>query len=245
MVRYDVYSESNSIGPGHSENQDSYFADLATLVFAVADGVGGYQGGKEASEQSMAALRNKAGEIQSESSMKSCLEEIHEQLLHTAKSLNHQNMGTTIAVAKVLPNYSTGIGGKIVVGNAGDSPILFFPASASDGMGSDSYRKVSADDSLRDQSPGSMWGVTQYLGIETQELRVHTSTFDFQSDDTMLICSDGVSDNLLGGRVYSQRRSVGDISELVRRSRSAQKIVEEALHAGIKPDDMTALLVFL
>jgi len=245
LVRYDVYSASNSIGHGHSENQDSYLADLSTQIFAVADGVGGYQGGKEASEQAMAALRNKAGEIQNEFSMKSCLEEIHEQLLHTAKSLNQTNMGTTIAVAKVFPDFSTGLGGKVVTANAGDSPILLFPANANDGIDSDSYRRVFIDDSFRDKSPSAMWGVIQYLGIETRELEVHTTSFDFQPGDIILICSDGVSDNLLGDRVYSQRRGVGDISELVRRYGSAQKLVEEALHAGIKPDDMTALLVFL
>jgi PPM family protein phosphatase len=240
LVRYDVYSASNSIGRGHSENQDSYLADLSTQVFAVADGVGGYQGGKEASEQTIAALRNKAGEIQNEFLMKDCLGEIHEQLLHTAKSLNHQNMGSTISVVKVFPNFATGKG-KVLTANAGDSPILFFPANTD----SDEYQKVFVDDSLRDKNPGSMWGVTQYLGIETIKLEVHTMSFEFQSGDIVLICSDGVSDNLLGDRAYSQRRSVGDISELVRRYGSAQKIVEEALHAGIKLDDMTALLVFL
>src|ERR1700730_10207729 len=110
MVRFDVYTSSNSIGPGHFENQDSYLADISTQTFAVADGVGGYEGGREASSQAVAALRNKAGEIQNEFSMKSSLEEISEQLLHTAKSLNHKNMGTTISVVKVFPDFATGIG---------------------------------------------------------------------------------------------------------------------------------------
>ncbi|MDA4129779.1 MAG: SpoIIE family protein phosphatase [Thaumarchaeota archaeon] len=242
MVRFDVYSGSNSIGPGHSENQDSYLTDLSTQTFAVADGVGGYAGGKEASSLAMASLRNKAGGIQNEFSMASSLEEIHEQLLHTAKSLNHQNMGTTIAVAKVFPDFSTGMGGKVLTANAGDSPILLFSA-ASD---SDSYLRVFVDDSLRDKSPGSMFGVIQYLGMESDlELKVHTMSSEYHSGDILLLCTDGVSDNLLGERVYSQHGSVGDVSELVKRHGSAQMIVEEALRARIKPDDMTALLVFL
>ena len=241
MVRFDVYTASNSLGPGHFENQDSYLADISTQTFAVADGVGGYEGGKEASSQAVAALRNKAREIQDEFSMRCSLEQIHEQLLHTAKSLNHKNMGTTIALVKVFPDFSSGMGGKILTGNAGDSPILFFPADAE----SDAYEKISTDDSFRDKSPGSMYGVIQYLGIETQELEVHTSYHEYHAGDIVLLCTDGVSDNLLGDRVYSQKRGTGDISELVRRHGSAQQIVEEALRARIKPDDMTALLVFL
>jgi len=241
MVRFDVFTASNSVGAGHFENQDSYLADISTQTFAVADGVGGYEGGKEASSQAVAALRNKAPEIQDEFSMRISLEQIHEQLLHTAKSLNHKNMGTTIAVIKVFPDFTKMTGGKILAANAGDSPILFFPADSD----SDSYEKIFTDDSLRDKSPSSMFGVTQYLGIETQELEVHTIYRDYRAGDIVLLCTDGVSDNLLGDRVYSQKRSTGDISELVRRHGSAQKIVEEALRARIKPDDITALLVFL
>jgi serine/threonine protein phosphatase PrpC len=241
LVRFDVYTASNSVGPGHSENQDSYLADISTQSFAVADGVGGYAGGKEASQQAVMALRNKAGEIQNDFSVKSVLEEIHEQLLHTAKSMGHENMGTTISVVKVLPDFKSGTGGKIVAANVGDSPILLFPGTTD----SDSFEKISVDDSLRDKIPGSMFGIIQYLGIESRELDVHSTTLEYHAGDIVLLCSDGVSDNLLGDRVYSQKRGTGNISELVRRHGSAQMIVEEALRARIKTDDMTALLIFL
>ncbi len=131
MVRFDAYSASNSIGAGHSENQDSYLGDMSTLLFAVADGVGGYEGGKEVSELAIAALRNKASEIQNEILVKRVLEELHEQLLHIAKSRNYRNMGTTIALTKVFPDYQTGRGGKVLTANVGDSPILLFRNSDS------------------------------------------------------------------------------------------------------------------
>ena len=79
LVRFDAYSASNSIGSGHSENQDSYLADMSALIFAVADGVGGYEGGKVASDLAIGALRNRAGEIQNEFVAKAVLEDIHEQ----------------------------------------------------------------------------------------------------------------------------------------------------------------------
>ncbi len=240
-MRFDVYTASNSLGPGHAENQDSYLADISTQTFAVADGVGGYAGAKEASQQAMMALRNRAGEIQNDLSMKSALEEIHEQLVHTAKSMGHKNMGTTIAVVKILPDFSSGTEGKILAANVGDSSILFFRSN----FDSASFEKISIDDSFRDKMPGSMFGIVQYLGLESRELEVHTTIAEYHAGDIVLLCSDGVSDNLLGDRVYSQKRGTGNISELVRRHGNAQMIVEEALRARTKPDDMTALLVFL
>ena len=244
MVRFDAYSASNSIGAGHTENQDSYLAEMSTMLFAVADGVGGYQGGKEASELAVAALRNRAGMMQNESAIKSALVDINEQLIHTAKARHFPNMGTTIALAKVLPNYQTGAGGTVITANVGDSPILYFSKSETD-FGSESYRKVFTDDSFRDRAPGSTWAIVQYLGIESQEVDVHVQSFPFQNGDVILICSDGVSDNLLGENTYSRGTGAGDIEELVRRNGSAQKIVDEAMRAGIKRDDMTAVLVFL
>jgi len=244
LVRFDAYSASNSIGAGHSENQDSYLADLSTMLFAVCDGVGGYKGGKEASELAVGALRNKAGEIQNEFMAKSVLEEIHEQLLSTAKSLNFRGMGTTIALVKIFPNLQTGRGGKILTANVGDSPILLFQNS-DDSFGSESYTKIFTDDSFREKMAGSMWAIVQYLGMEAkEEIDVHTQSIEYQPGDIVLICSDGISDNLLGENNYSRRRGVGDIGELVRRTGSARKIVEEAIHSGVKSDDMTAVLVF-
>jgi len=242
MVRFDAYSASNSISAPHRENQDSYLADMSTLLFAVADGVGGYEGGKEASELAVAALRNRAVEIQNEFVAKSVLEDVHEQLLHMAKSRNYRNMGTTIALTKILPDYLSGQGGKAIIANVGDSPILYYPNST-EGFDAE-YEKVSTDDSFRDKAPGSMWAIVQYLGMESKRVEVHSKTLSFRNGDVLLLCSDGITDNLLSGGFYS-RKGVGDIGEIIRTTGSASKIVEEAMRAGVKTDDMTAVLVFL
>jgi len=246
LVRFDAYSASNSIGAGHTENQDSYLGDMSTMLFAVADGVGGYEGGKVASELAIAALRNKAGEMQNEILVKSVLEEVHEQLLHTAKSRNYRNMGTTIALTKIFPNFETDRGGKALTANVGDSPILLFQNSTGPFESGSEYQKVFTDDSFRDRAPGSMWAIVQYLGMESkEEINIHTQTFDYQTGDIILICSDGVSDNLLSENIYSSKRGAADLGEIIRKTGSARRIVEEAMQAGIKSDDMTAVLIFL
>lgn len=161
--------------------------------------------------------------------MKLVLEEMHDQVRRRARSLHYMNMGTTIAVVKVLSD------SKILTGNVGDSPILLIPGSGSE----QSFRYVFTDDSHRDSDPGSMWGITQYLGLGEMEMDFHARTFDCSPEDMVLICSDGVTDNLLNPGIRRGMR----LPEIARRFRSAKKIVEEALAARVKPDDMTVVLV--
>ena len=207
-------------------------------IFAVADGVGGYEGGKEASELAIAALRQLAPEIASENSFRKALGDIHEQLLERARMLNFQNMGTTLSAARVFPESR-----KIITANAGDSPVLLFRKDSEDPE--DAY----TDDSHRGSEPSSMFAITQYLGIPDLNLEPHTRSIDYATGDILLICSDGVSDNLMSQgyrkNIFSRARGSADISELVKKHQSARPIVEEAIRAGIKPDDMTAVLVFL
>ena len=151
-------------------------------------------------------------------------------------------MGTTIALIKILPDFQSGQGGKVITANVGDSPILYFPNSG-DGFDSD-FQKVFTDDSFRDKTPSSMWAIVQYLGLESQEINIHTQTFNFHAGDALLLCSDGITDNLLSAGAYS-RKGAGDISEIIRSTGSARRIVEEAMRAGVKVDDMTAVLVLL
>jgi PPM family protein phosphatase len=232
-VKYDFFSDSNSISPGHDENQDSYMGDLTNKVFAVADGVGGYSGGKEASQLAIETLQENADRIYDETTMKSALQEMHDAVRRRARSLHYVNMGTTVAVVKVIGDSS---GAKIITGNVGDSPILLFSANTNDPQ---AFRYIFTDDSHRDTNPGSMWGITQYLGLGGTEIDFHTRTFDCSPEDLVLLCSDGITDNLLNPGIRAGMR----LPEIVRRFRSARKIVEAALQAGVKLDDMTAVLI--
>ena len=219
------------------ENQDSYLTDRDGLLFAVADGVGGYMGAKEASESAIEGLKKRAFSISDEVSFQSVLREIHEEILERANRLHYENMGTTIAVAKVLPDDASG--GTLITANVGDSPILFFPANPGK---SDRCRKVYTDDSHRDEDPSSIFGIIQYLGLPEWEIEVHTSKFRYVTDDILLLCSDGVTDNLVAGdRKESDSRN--QLAALVREGKSAQRVAESAIAAGIKPDDMTAILI--
>ena len=198
---------------------------IKNLLFAVADGVGGYSGAKEASSIAVELLAENANRISDEESLAQCVRKIHENILRRSMKLHFPNMGTTLAVAKILPSKE-----KAIIGNVGDSPIAL--------VRGDSLEFVYEDDSHRSRDPFSMFGIVQYLGLEC-ELNIHTRTLDCLLGDVLLLCSDGITDNLLNSEGGKAR-----LASLIK-SGSAQYIVKSALEEGLKPDDMTALLVFL
>lgn len=222
MPRFDSFSQSNSIGFHHSENQDSFLVDEINSVAAVADGVGGYSGAKDASSYAIDMLGRKASKVNDESSLDQLLEEIHSGIQVKARELGYINMGTTLAVAKLFPD------NKTLVGNVGDSPILLFRKTE--------MIPVYEDDSHRSQDPMSMYGIIQYLGLDC-ELEAHEKSIRWYPGDALLLCSDGITDNLLnsqsGKAKLTRLAKAGD----------ARGIVKAAIEERIKPDDMTAVLI--
>ena len=218
MIRIDSYSSSNSIGPYHSENQDSLLIDSEKLLFGLADGVGGYQGAKVASSLAMEILSRY--NVKDEASLRDCLLRINDCISSKASELGFENMGTTISVVKVVTRES-----RFITANVGDSPILLFRDNK--------FRPVYHDDSYRNSDPMLMSGIIQYLGLDKVE--VHTQSVKYSKNDILLICSDGITDNLL----HSRRNRLEGIVHT-----SAKKIVEAAISERTKPDDMTAILLF-
>lgn len=215
-IRSDTFSDSNSVGPWHAENQDSFIAE--NPIFAVADGVGGYAGAKDASSLAISTLKKNSARIVDEESMKSVLHQIHEEVQRAAHKKRILNMGTTLAAAKIISD------DQVILGNVGDSQILF--------INSKGAKQVSYDDSHRSEDPTAVYGITQYLGLD-MEIEVHVSTISYESGDHLLICSDGVTDNL----------NLSTLGNLLRKQASAERIVREAIDGGVKPDDMTAVVI--
>ena len=150
------------MGSNHTENQDSFIADEKNLLFAVADGVGGYSGAKEASSIAVELLAKNASRIIDEISLADLVGQIHERIIKRSRELRFPKMGTTLAVAKIFPH-----DGSVLVGNVGDSPILLFR--------DDSLEPVYEDDSHRSYDPLSMYGIIQYLGLERKTGHSHTN----------------------------------------------------------------------
>jgi serine/threonine protein phosphatase PrpC len=191
----------------------------------VADGVGGYSGAKRASSIAVEMLEKDASEIRDEISLRKSTEEIHGRILDEAATLHFPNMGTTLALVKFFPKTST-----ILVGNIGDSPVLLFRNG--------SMSSIYHDDSYRSIDSKSMSGIIQYLGVQ-RDLDIHTRIFPVVNGDTILLCSDGVTDNFLN--LDEGEAQLASLASL----RDAEKIVDTAIQIGIKPDDMSVVVLVL
>lgn len=225
MPRFDAFTESNSIGLHHSENQDSFLVDNTNLLAAVADGVGGYAGAKDASSYAISFLKKNAERIKNEESLELIINQMHQGIRELARKLRFANMGTTLATIKLLPEES-----QALVGNVGDSPILLFRENE--------MVPVYEDDSNRSSDPSSMFGIIQYLGLDCK-LQVHTKIIEFSHGDVLLLCTDGITDNLLNSKGGKEKLA------LLATAFGAKEIVRSSIEQGIKPDDMTAVLVSL
>jgi serine/threonine protein phosphatase PrpC len=226
----DYFSDTNSVGAFHEENQDSIFVSEADQVFAVADGVGGYRGAKEASQLATKVLEEFAPALDSERALSACVAEISKRIKERGWELHYFEMVTTLALAKVLPGKRT-----VLTANVGDSPIFLIKKEK---MGEEPLL-LYKDDSLRYEDPNNLWSINQYLGYGGR-LRIHTKSSEYELGDILLLCSDGVSDNILGSSNDLTR-----LGPLVKENPSAKALVNHAMDVGLKADDMTAILVFL
>ncbi len=227
-ITFDYYSDTNSVSEFHSENQDSLFASVSKLVFAVADGVGGYLGAKEASQIAVDIIKDSPTNLDSEESMDSCLGDIAKRIKERSRELHYGGMGTTLALAKVIPEKRT-----VITANVGDSPIFLVKSVENNVI------LLYKDDSLRFEDPDNMWSIIQYLGFDGR-LSIHTKSTHYENGDILLLCSDGISDNVLG-----RGNNVSRLADLVKENKSAKALVQIAMDTGLKSDDMTAILVFL
>ncbi len=215
------------MGIYHEENQDSFLEDSQNMLFAVADGVGGYYGAKEASSMAVDLLKSNAHQIVDEATFQNVISNIHLKINERAKELGFVNMGTTLAAAKILRGKDDS---KVALcANVGDSPILLFSGG--------SFEKMYVDDSHRELDRSAVFGITQYLGLDC-DLDIHITKRRCVEGDVLLLCSDGITDNLASSGDYDT------LSRLMLNHPSAKRIVKQAMQSGLKPDDMTAVLVF-
>jgi PPM family protein phosphatase len=229
LVQVDSFSDSNSVGIIHAENEDSVLADAGSLLFAVADGVGGYEGAKIASRMAVEKLSEYNEKIKDEASLRAEIQQIHAEITKKAKELGILGMGTTIAAAKVVTDSKHQ---KLMCANVGDSPIFL--------IRDEDVIPLYFDDSERLRDSGNMWTLLSYLGFGPEKITVHTSSAEFEKGDILILCSDGVSDNILG-----PENDLESLGRLARETRSAEAIVRTAMEKHFKPDDMSAILVFL
>ena len=179
-----------------SENQDSIHINVDRIAFCVADGMGGGQGGAEASEIAkncfIEALAN-------ESHYPACIKKVYEAMLtanseirRVAKSKGYSHMASTFVA--FLVNAMTGEG---VIGYVGDSRAYLYRDGA--------LKQLTRDHTLATELAqrtaeigGNVAKLERFSHILTRALGTENDVFpewrkaDVKEGDWFLLCSDGL-----------------------------------------------------
>lgn len=179
-------------------NEDSYLVpEKDSLLFAVADGIGGHLAGEVASQLAVASLLEYTGahashvdELTMRAAFRVANEAIYDQ---SHEVMNQRGMGTTMSAL-----WLRGEGG--IVGHVGDSRIYLFRDGALQLLTRDHTLVEEllemgeiTEEEARNHPHRNI--VTRALGTSSNE-RVDTQRIDVIGDDIFLLCTDGLTSYL-------------------------------------------------
>lgn len=208
------------------------------IFYSVFDGIGGASYGEVASGIAAGtAKKNMYREkyinpADIESSLNRLFQDMNDEVVHAAKDLAANQMGTTM-VSLFFFN------GKVWISNLGDSPGYLLR----DGK----LRKLTKEhtDAKMMEMTGILGrkpGLTQYLGMDSEQVRIRPSitSLALQHYDRLLICSDGLTDMVPENQIW--KVLMPNKKGLFRTARSCVSILtEEALKAGGR-DNITIII---
>lgn len=226
-----ICAGATDIGRKRKTNQDSICLDYAHNFFAVADGMGGHNGGDIASQLSVKVmpefLKKNTNTLEPEKLMKLTIQEVNKEILKKAEENPDLNgMGTTLSAIQFH-------GPQLLIGNVGDSRVYL--------INNHHIFQLTRDHSFV-QEKLNMGIYTREEAINDPQKNVLVRSVGFESDllvdvfqyricknDMFLICSDG-----LHGKV-----SDADILHIVQRnisdpSRCQMADVEKAVNELIQ-----------
>lgn len=192
------------VGLLRDNNEDAVASDLTTGLVMVADGMGGYKGGKVASEMATIAITAELAELMHDQALSERKSESVPQMLQEAVAkanvaifrASHEHsfcegMGTTLVAGIFTDN-------KIVVGHIGDSRLYRLRAEALEQLTEDHsllQEQINAGVITKEQAKASNDGhlVTRALGTDP-EVELTLNEYDTNINDIYLLCSDGLTD---------------------------------------------------
>jgi protein phosphatase len=221
-------------------NQDCLYIDPAGRFFIVADGMGGHAGGEEASRIATQEIRSYLEQNwQSPESASQLLE----QALSTANQAiitdqqNHPeraDMGTTAVVVVIRPGESP------VCGHVGDSRLYRLRKSQLQQITEDHTwiaRALKIGDITHDEARVHPYRhvLSNCLGREDLN-QISVQPLDLEQGDRLLLCSDGLTEELVDDRIASYLRGTPSLKI------AAASLVAAANEEG-GHDNITVVLV--
>jgi len=218
------------------ENQDNFLILAPQMVYAIADGMGGHAGGRQASVIAVETLRQELEDDRAvdTAAVENALAYANDRILDEAKAKNWEGMGTTL----VLAFYADG---EWRVANIGDSRAYV--------VNRNEIRAVTKDHSLVEEmvARGTITReearvhphrnvLTRALGVDA-DIGPEWSALKADKADYLLLCSDGLYNMVTDESI---RAIVLDLEMTL--EEKAGRLVEEAnRHGG--SDNITVVLI--
>ena len=227
------FAIKSDVGQRRKVNEDTagYFESKNNIpLMMVCDGIGGHNAGEVASSMALMTIGQAWKKMELDD-----IEEIYQWLIHKIEEANNDillrstqyedlyGMGTTLVVAIVIDN-------QLMIANVGDSRAYV--------LRNFQLKQLTEDQSLvnallksgeitpeeAENHPNKNI-VTQSLGV-TSVVEIDFVRMTVKEDDTLLLCSDGLSDMLSLEEIRNVMNHYSDIEKQV------EKAVEAANEAG-------------
>ena len=227
------------VGQARSGNEDSYFC--GRTVFAVADGLGGHQGGEVASAaavEPLAALDGRAfaGPGEAAQALASAIREANSAILgRAAGDPALWGMGTTVTAAAVADDRF------LQLAHVGDSRAYLLRGGGLDQLTSD--HTVVGELVRRGRLTPEQAAIhpdrsilTRAVGLDPGIMVDTPDPLELQPGDQVLLCSDGLTEAVLDDQIAGLLASHEDGGDACR------ALIDAANTAG-GPDNITVVLV--
>ena len=226
------------VGQVRSNNQDALLVQPEAELYAVADGMGGHNGGEVAAAMAVESLKEHAGEPTLENLMQAARLGNRSIFEKAGADPELHGMGTTLCAVRVVPG-ADGEGDEIAWINVGDSRVYLFRDDALLQLSRDHSL---VEDLLRDGQLTEEEAkvhpkrniITRALGIDV-DVDVDGSTVIPFNGDRFLLCSDGLFGEVTADQISSVLRRLADPGE------AADELVRLANESGGR-DNITVVI---
>ena len=226
-------------GIRRTNNEDSYYIDPEWRFCLVADGMGGHAGGQEASRLASEKIRAYLEEHwEADIDCHSLLEEAFyhaNQCIVEEQSIHHERegMGTTAVVLLFRQE-------DVWYGHVGDSRFYILRDNQLKQVTQDHTwiaRAVKVGDVSPQQAKSHPWRHVLFQCLGRKELpQVEIDTVDLQTGDRLLLCSDGLTEEV----------SDSDIKQLLQSDASNEQIAAELVETAKQnggSDNITVIVI--
>lgn len=230
-----ISAVSSLTHPGHvaDENQDAIYCCPSNNYWLLADGIGGTQGGKLASEIAISSL----SELLPTTTLRDAASLTQQKLLtHQKQQSLYQDMGTTVVMAQ-LARHSYNLAWL------GDSRIYNYTIKQQ------SLEQLSRDHSVvqdmlergeinseKAANHTHKHIINRFLGMKHSHVEIDSRKFRPIHDGVLLLCSDGVTDYVSEHKIQSIMTSTGELDLCLQK-------LQQSLLATAARDNFSIIMV--